>query len=88
MRRFLFLIGVGGASILFAPSAFAGERHWGYASTPKEAAAIANKAAKRRAKKRGTCVTTKAIWGTPSCKVGGPKGYQCYAISANWRGSC
>lgn len=85
VRRLLIALTI---TLAVAVPAFAGKVHWGYASTPEGAASIANRAARKRAKSLRTCVTTRAIWGTRSCSIGGPKGYKCYAISADWRGSC
>lgn len=85
-----FVVGVAISivSLVATPIVFAGHEHWAYASTPQEAAKIANTEARRRAKRIRTCVTTYAIPGTPTCKVGGPKGWMCYAVSADHKSSC
>lgn len=88
MRQFLLFTGFCLAFIFAVPSVLAGTVHWGYAASPQAAAAIANKAARKRAKRLRTCITTRAIPGTRTCRIGGPKGWQCYAISANHKGSC
>jgi type II secretory pathway pseudopilin PulG len=85
VRRLVIALAV---MLTVAAPVLAGQKHWGRASTAEEAAAIANKAARERAKRLRTCVTTKAVVGTRTCRIGGPKGWECYAISANWRGSC
>lgn len=70
------------------PEIFAGTTHWANGRSPQEAATKANRAARARARRIRTCINTKAIPGTNTCSVGGPEGWQCYAVSANHKGSC
>jgi hypothetical protein len=88
MRHIIITLTICMVLLIITPIVLAGTVHWGYASTAQEAADIANKAANERAKSKKTCVTTKAIVGTETCRVGGPKGWECYAVSANHKGSC
>ena len=76
------------ALLCVATPSFAGTYHWANGKSPQAACADANAAAKKRAKRIRTCVTTKCIPGTQTVSVGGPSGFQGYAVSANHRGSC
>lgn len=79
MKKFLM-----GLMILSSFSAFAGEIHWGTATSRSMACYKADQAAEAAALRRDTCYTPCSY---DSCEDMGDY-YRCYAQSAYYRSSC